>query len=187
MELMQRVMVLAALFLVAGCAATVDDYADKTPKLELPTFFSGELVAHGMVQDRSDNVLRHFSASIRGEWQGNQGILDEQFIFDDGEEQHRCWRLTKEGDSYTGTAGDVIGTAAGRTVGNALNWQYQLLVPVDGTEWTLNINDWMYLIDENNLLNRATMSKFGLEVGQITLSIRKVGETGGPRTPGCSL
>jgi len=46
-------------------------------------------------------------------------------------------------------------------------------VPVDGTTWHLDMDDWMYLVDEATLLNRTAMSKFGVNVGQVTLAFRK--------------
>lgn len=160
-----------------GCSANLDDYEDVKPELDLSQFFNGHLEAYGIVQDFKGKVSRRFTADILGQWQGDQGVLDELFYFADGEEQHRCWRLQKSGKQYSGTAADVVGQAAGEVAGNALNWKYTLQVPVDGKVWQLKLNDWMFLVDENNLINRATMYKFGISVGEITLYIRKVSDT----------
>ena len=56
----------------------------------------------------------------------------------------------------------MVGEASGTTEGNALNWQYVLEIPVNGKVRHIKLNDWLYLVDENNLINRATMSKFGI-------------------------
>ena len=85
----------------------------------------------------------------------------------------RTWKITKDGGRYTGTAGDVVGTAQGEAQGNALRWNYVLALPVDGRTWHLDMDDWMYLIDEKTMLNRTTMSKFGVKVGEVTLAFRK--------------
>jgi hypothetical protein len=133
-------------------------------------------------------VLRRFHADIVGKWEGDRGVLDEHFVFADGELQHRCWRLAKEGSHYSGTAADVVGTATGQVKGNALNWRYTLQVPVGNNEWDIQLNDWMYLVDEENLINRASMSKFGIEVGEITLFIRKAGDVATRElTQGCGI
>lgn len=183
-----RPLLLAIPFILGGCSATLEDYQDDTPKLVLSEFFQGRLEAYGMVQDRSGKVTRRFRAEIRAEWHDQHGILDEQFWFNDGEEQQRCWRLQQQGAHYTGTADDVVGTAAGEVSGNALNWRYQLAIPVDGREWHIDLDDWMYLIDEHNLLNRARMSKLGIDVGEITLYIRKVSAAPGqPFNVNCQL
>jgi len=141
-----------------------------------------------MVQDFRGKVTRRFKADIVGQWQGNHGVLDEHFEFSDGELQSRCWQLTKSGNRYTGQAGDVVGDAVGETSGNALNWKYVLQVPVDGKTWNLKIDDWLYLVDENNLINRSNLYKFGLKVGQITLSIHKIDDQPRqPLSPDCQL
>ena len=110
-----------------------------------------------------------------GRWDGNQGVLDEHFTYSDGKKERRIWRLTKHDDGrYTGTADDVIGTAQGRSAGNAFQWAYTLQLPVDGTVYEVQFDDWMYLVDERVMLNRATMSKFGIRLGEVTLSFQKL-------------
>ena len=101
-------------------------------------------------------------------------VLDEAFTYSDGSTQRRVWRLTRHADGrYTGRADDVVGTAEGRTVGNAFRWQYTLALPVDGRVIEVQFDDWMYLIDERVMLNRATMRKFGVTLGEVTLSFTR--------------
>ena len=108
------------------------------------------------------------------QWKGNEGVLDEAFTYSDGTTQRRIWRLTRHADGrYTGTADDVVGTANGQTRGNAFRWTYTLALPVDGKTYHVDLDDWMYLIDDRVMLNRATMSKFGVRLGEITLSFTK--------------
>jgi hypothetical protein len=183
-----KVMLMALIPFFSACSANLDEYRGVEPELDLSQFFNGELEAYGIVQDFKGKVTRRFRADILGHWQGNHGLLDELFYFDDGEEQHRCWQLTKSGSNYKGTAGDVVGAAEGATSGNALNWAYVLAVPIGDKGWNIRLNEWMYLVDENNLINRARMYKFGLEVGQITLYIRKVSDQAHRElTTGCML
>lgn len=176
MKLPGKVIVMALLPFFSACATHLDEYKKVTPELDLRQFFSGHLEAYGIVQDYKGKVSRRFRADILGQWQGENGVLDELFYFADGEEQHRCWQLQRMGKRYQGMAGDVVGLAEGEVSGNALNWQYTLAVPVNGKNWNIKLNDWMFLVDEQNLINRATMHKFGLQVGEITLYIRKVSD-----------
>jgi hypothetical protein len=37
----------------------------------------------------------------------------------------------------------------------------------------VQFDDWMYLIDERVMLNRATMRKFGVTLGEVTLSFTR--------------
>lgn len=66
-----------------------------------------------------------------------------------------------------------MGEALGEVSGNAFRRGYVLSLPVDGKVYDIRLDDWMYLIDENTMANRAFMTKFGFEVGQITLFFRK--------------
>ena len=165
---------LAALAGLAGCASLdVATYRAEQPTLDLARYFDGTVDGWGMFQDRSGKVVKRFYVRIDARWEGNQGTLDEHFEFSDGTRENRVWKLVKNGDRYTGAAGDVVGTATGSAAGNALSWNYVLAVPVDGRTWHVDMDDWMYLIDDRTMLNRTTMSKFGFKVGEVTLSFRK--------------
>lgn len=163
------------LFTVQGCSSTdISEYADTEPKLDLRTFFDGRLMAYGMVQDFSGKVTRRFKAQIDASWDGEEGILDEVFWFDDGERTTRLWKLQHLGDGkYTGTAGDVVGLAKGQIQGSVFQWEYELIIPYDGDEIQVKLDDWLYMITEDRLLNRTSIRKFGLEVGELTLIIEK--------------
>ncbi len=67
----------------------------------------------------------------------------------------------------------MVGTATGTRAGNALNWRYVLALEVRGRTWNISFDDWMYLLDERTLVNRATMRKFGFRVGEVILFFRK--------------
>jgi hypothetical protein len=142
--------------------------------LDLAQYFNGVIDAHCMFQDRSGKIVKRFTVVMNCQWTGNQGVLDEAFTYSDGSTERRIWRLTREADGrYTGTAGDVIGQAVGQVRGNAFRWNYTLALPVDGTVYHVDLDDWMYLMDERVMLNRATMSKFGVRLGEITLSFTR--------------
>ena len=173
---MRRTLLAAAAALLLGACAgpSVSDYADQKPVLDLKTYFNGELVAHGLFTDRSGSVQRRFVVQMTGTWQGNQGTLDERFTYSDGKTERRVWRLTDEGNGrWSGRADDVLGVAEGRAAGNALNWRYTLKLPVDGAVYEVQFDDWMYLMDERVMLNKAVMSKFGIRLGEVTLAFYK--------------
>ena len=44
---------------------------------------------------------------------------------------------------------------------------------MDGKVYEVQFDDWMYLVDERVMLNRATMRKFGIRLGEVTLSFQK--------------
>jgi hypothetical protein len=166
---------LAAALWLAGCAShRVEDYATQTPTLDLASYLDGDLVAHGIVTDRSGRVTRRFVVDLKGTWTGNDGVLDERFRFSDGQTQRRIWRLAKgPGGRYSGRADDVVGEAQGQAAGNALQWRYTMRLPVDGREFEVQFDDWMFLVDDKVLINRATISKFGIRVGEVTLAFQR--------------
>jgi len=160
---------------LGGCAGpTPADYAAEKPALDLKTYFDGELVAHGLFTDRSGKVARRFVVQLTGRWNDDQGVLDERFTYSDGKTERRVWRLTALGGGrYEGRADDVVGVAQGVAAGNALNWRYTLALPVDGKVVEVQFDDWMFLMDERVMLNKAVMSKFGVRLGEVTLSFYK--------------
>ncbi len=160
---------------LAGCGSIdVARYADETPALDLRAYFDGTIDAHGMFQDRSGEVVKRFTVRIDAHWQGDVGVLDERFVFADGSKQRRVWQIAYLGDGrYEGRADDVIGVATGRAAGNALHWRYVLALPVGERTVEVEFDDWMFLVDERVMLNRSEMRKFGVRLGEVTLSFSK--------------
>ena len=164
-----------AAFLIAGCAGIAPaQYAAEKPVLDLATYFNGTIDGWGMFQKRSGEVVKRFHVVIDARWSGDTGVLDENFRWSDGTTSRRVWTLKRQADGrYLGTADDVIGAAQGEAAGNALRWKYVLALPVDGKTWHVDMDDWMYLIDDRVMLNRTAMSKWGFHVGDVTLSFTK--------------
>lgn len=173
-NLMHWTSALLCVFLLAGCATPgVDTYRNEKPVLDLRSYFNGTVDGWGMVQDRSGTVLRRFHVVIDSAWNGDSGTLDERFDWSDGKKERRVWRIDKNGDRYTGTAADVVGTAAGEAAGNALRWAYVLRLPAEQGGYEVEVDDWMFLVDNDTLLNRSTISKFGIRFGEVTIGFRK--------------
>ena len=175
MRLLKFTIALFFVTLVAACGSVEPvRYANEKPLLDLQQYFNGTLDAQGMFQDRSGAVIKRFSVVIVCSWKGDVGTFDEDFTYSDGTRQKRIWTLHKTGGTtYIGTAADVIGEAEGVVAGNALRWKYVLALPVDGKIVNVNFEDWMYLMDQRVMLNRASVSKFGFHVGDVTLSFNK--------------
>ena len=172
---LKTVLVVVGMILISACSSvTIDRYADNQPQLVAEEFFNGQLRAHGIVKDRSGEVIRYFNASINAYWVDGIGTLDERFVFDDGEQQTRVWKLQPNADgSYVATAGDVIGDGKLKMAGNSLFLDYVLRIPYGDDTIDLRIDDRMYLVSEKVLLNESVMTKWGFKVGQITLVIEK--------------
>ena len=165
----------AAATTLAGCASPqIGDYAAEKPVLDLREYFNGTVDAWGVFTDRSGKVVKRFTVVMACTWTGDEGVLDEAFTYSDGTTQRRIWRLKKLPDGrYTGRADDVVGEASGQARGNAFRWTYTLALPVDGKVIEVQFDDWMYLMSDKVMLNRAEMSKFGFRLGEVTLSFTK--------------
>ena len=161
--------------LLNGCSSTnMKDFENKTPKLNLFEFFKGETVAYGIFEDRFGKLRRQFRVKIKGSVDQNILTLDEKFIYDDGEKATRIWKIEKINENenfvkYQGSAEDVDGLATGSSVGNALNWTYDIYLNMKGSNLKVKFDDWIYKQDNNVAINRAYVSKFGIDIGSVTL------------------
>jgi len=162
---------------IFSCSSSkkIEKYANNTPKFDILKYFSGKSEAYGILQDRSGEVTRRFTVKMTGKVSGNQLVLQEYFIFDDGEKQERIWTVTvKDENNFTAQAGDVIGTAIGKQYGNAMKMKYVLSIPYKGKNMNVSVDDWMYLIDEKSLVNVSEIKKFGFVVAKLTIGFKKL-------------
>lgn len=159
-----------------GCASSPSNerFQDAPRQLVLEEYFLGETSAYGLFEDRFGKVRRQFKVDITGELDGDRLTLTEKFLYDDGERETRIWEIDVLGDGrYRGTAGDVTGLAEGQVSGNAFNWKYKVDLKVGGSVWNVGFNDWMFLMEDDVLLNRAYVTRYGIEIGQVTIAFRK--------------
>ena len=169
----KSISLIIVIFLFTSCSKNTmkpEDFKNKEPRLIIEEYLSGNVKAWGVLQNRSGKVTRQFSADLDGTWDGKQLILKEKFNWDDGEIQNREWTINKIDDNhYEGTAGDVVGKAKGYSYGPAFKFEYVLLVPVKGKEMKITFDDWIFKQDDKVAINRATMTKFGFRVAELTV------------------
>jgi hypothetical protein len=174
---MKILFALLATILLTSCSGNnmkPIDFKNKKPRLIIEDYLSGNVKAWGILQDRSGKVTRQFSADLNGTWDGNKLILNEKFNWDDGEIQKRQWTINKiDEHNYEGTAGDVVGKAKGYSYGPAFKFEYVLLVPIKGKEVKITFDDWIFKQDDRVAINRATMTKFGIKVAELTVMFIK--------------
>ena len=163
-------------FMLTGCSTMqIEDFRESKPHFDLETYFQGKTRAYGSFFDRSGSLKRQFTVEINGYREGGEFVLDEQFLYNDGERQSRQWRIRNLGDGqYEGRAGDVIGVASGVARGQALNWSYKLNLPYGEGTIAVDFDDWMFLQTDQVLVNRATISKWGFKVGEVMLFFQRL-------------
>lgn len=173
-----RFLALAIFLALAACSGrpSLDDPQLSDQALNLEEYFSGSLVARGQFQDVFGTVRRRFDVQIEGEWDGQTLTLVEDFVYEDGSTEQRIWTLEKTGEqTWVGTAPGVIGQASGEERGDTFNWQYTIDLPLgDGETMRFTFDDWMWLLSDGRLLNRAYMERFGITVGEVIITFEKL-------------
>lgn len=169
---------------LGGCMSRKPaDVARTDIEFRLEEYFEGQTRAYGLFEDRFGKVRRQFVVDITGTVGGDLLTLDENFRYADGELDRRVWHIRNLGGGrYEGQASDIVGTAKGEIFGNALNWRYTLDLKVGEGTWRVQFDDWMFLQPDGVLLNRARVSKWGIELGEVTLAFQRL--SGGPETGG---
>lgn len=171
---MRFLSIFLVVLLTACSSANIDQYAENQPQLILEEFFNGKLIAHGVLRNRGGDVIRHFSATINASWQNGIGRLDEHFVFSDGEKQQRIWTLTKQVDgTYLAKANDVIGEHPMSIAGNTLFMRYVLDLPYKDGTLAVSVDDKMFLVTEDRILNESVFYKWGFKVASVQLTIEK--------------
>ncbi|MGB3625058.1 MAG: DUF3833 domain-containing protein [Henriciella sp.] len=174
----KHILALAALATTAvatGCLSnSIESFADADRTLRLEEYFVGESKAYGIFEDRFGKIRRQFDVDITGTLDGNTLTLVEEFDYYDGEQDTRTWTIEILGNGYyRGTANDVPDMAEGRAVGNAFNWTYKVDLKVGDDTWNVGFDDWMYLLQDDVLINRAYVTRYGIRIGEVTITFQK--------------
>lgn len=174
---MSKLLLPLCAMMLAGCSnISAEDNAVGGHPFVLEEFFDGELGAHGVILGRGGRVRRSFNAIMRGEWHEDEGVLKgvltEEFVFDDGELLKRRWEFIRVGEGrFEGTASDVEGLATLEISGNALRMDYALMVPVRDRSLTVQVEDWLWRMEPDIVVNKSTMRKWGFRIGEIITTI----------------
>ena len=151
-----------------------EDFKNTEPEIKIEKYFEGQVKAWGILQDRKGRVTRQFEANMLGKFENNILTLEEDFFWKDGETQRRVWKIKKiDEHNYIGTAPDVVGEAKGVSYGSAFKFEYNLMIPFKGKNIKIRFDDWIFKQDEKVAINRATLTKFGFKVGELTVFFEK--------------
>ncbi len=163
--------------LLTGCSSMqLDDFNNTSPAFVPQEYFNGPLKAYGLVKDRNGKIIRTFKGDLVGSWDKNGvGTLDEHFIYNDGEKLHRTWTMKPDGDKkFIATAGDIVGDAQMEARGNTVMIDYTMRIPYGKGTLDIDVRDWLHLQDDGVIINHSKMKKFGFEVGELVITIRKL-------------
>jgi hypothetical protein len=178
MKNIKIILLITCLFLITSCSIQNSmkpkDFINTEPSMTIENYFDGPVKAWGLLQDRKGKVTRQFKADMFGSFDGSILTLKEDFYWTDGEKQNRTWKIKKiDANTYEGTASDVVGIAKGFQYGSAFKFEYNLMVPFKGKNIKVSFDDWIFKQDEEVAINRATLTKFGFKVGELTVFFKK--------------
>ena len=174
----KSILLIISLLLITNCSSNnamkPQDFSNTKPEITIEEYFKGNVKAWGLLQDRKGKVTRQFKADMFGSFEDNILTLKEDFYWTDGEQQQRIWKIKKlDNNHYEGSAPDVVGVAKGFQYGSAFKFEYDLMVPFKGREIKVSFDDWIFKQDEDVAINRATLTKFGFKVGELTVFFKK--------------
>lgn len=150
------------------------DYAALAP-FDLRHHLNGPIQCEGVIYGPTGRVTSRFVAQMQGEWDGNRGVLREEFTYDTGAKQAREWQLTIGNDGkIRARADDVMGIGHGEVAGGALQLRYNLRLPASAGGHVLAVNDWLYVTPNGTLINRSQMRKFGIKVAELVATMRPI-------------
>jgi hypothetical protein len=147
------------------------DLAAGSPRrFELTEFLAGRTRAWGVFEDRFGRLRRRFDVDMHGRWEGETFVLDEQFTYDTGETEARTWRVKVASDGrFTATCPDCIGEARGTCTDDVIRMRYRFRLKLGAREIAVDFDDRLYRMGPTLAVNRARMSKWGVELGALSL------------------
>ncbi len=158
--------------------------AEPGPLFELTAFLEGRTRAWGVFEDRSGRVRQRLSVEMHGQWQNGVFILDERFEYGDGSTEVRAWRVVPTGAGrFRATCDDCVGEAIGACDTNSVRMSYRFRLKLENREIVVTFDDRIYRMGDTIAVNRATMSKWGVKLGELSLFFQRVpDETSGTAT-----
>ena len=164
------------LLFLTGCGGmSPADFKDEPLRLVPEVYFEGKSRGVGVFFDRFGVLQTSFVVDVEGAFSDDVLTLTEKLAYKNGETLDRVYIIKKVSDNrYIGTTPDVQGDIVIEVYGNTMKWTYDLNQKIKDSIVLLHFNDWMHLQPDGIILNRAYASKFGIRVGEVFMSIRKL-------------
>lgn len=158
---------------IGFAAQSASEFAGKGPAFDPRRHLSGPIQCEGVVYGPFGRVASRFVADMQGTWDGNIGTLAEDFRYDSGLEQTRCWTLHLGNDGgIRALAPDVVGEAVGSAVGPSVMLRYRIRLAPSAGGHVLDVTDWMYLMENGTIMNRSQFFKWGFKVAELVATMR---------------
>lgn len=159
--------------ILSGCASLPEFTAPMDPKrLILEDALVGQTLGEGVFVNSLTGAKTTFSVVINGNWDGKVLTLVEDFTFGDGSKDRKTWHITKtDAGRYLGSREDVLGRAEVRQDGQAVRLDYYVTLRTGFGGINVRFRDLLYLQDDRTIANKAVVSKFGLRIGRVEITM----------------
>jgi hypothetical protein len=148
--------------------------ACERPPLAITSFFAGATVAHGVFEDRFGRPRRRFTAQLFGQWDKETFVLDETLHYSDGQVERRVWRVLPGLDGrFSATSSDCIGSATGEHSADGWRMRYHFRLRIGQRSLVVGFDDRVYRAGPSAILNRATVHKLGIHLGDVLVVYEK--------------
>lgn len=145
---------------LAPKAAPQLDYLDGATKMDIKKFFNGDLEGFAIKQDSNGKITSTLTTKINGKWDDNKGVIQQNFLYNDGTKDSRTWLVTVDSDGTFDAVGhDVAVPAKGKQSGNAAQSLYSLTLGSKTGKEEVNFEERMYLVDEKSMIMIVNFDK----------------------------
>ncbi len=149
------------------------EFEGKGPVFDLRQHLNGPIQCEGVIYGPNGRVASRFVADMNGSWDGNVGTLSEDFRYDSGLTQARCWTLNLGNDSgIRAQADDIVGAGTGVVTGPSVMLRYRIRLAPSVGGHVLDVTDWMYLMENGTIMNRSQFYKWGIKVAELVATMR---------------
>ena len=155
-------------------------------RFELTSFLAGKTRAWGIFEDRFGRLRQRFDIEMVGTWQDTKFRLNEQFRYEDGRVEFRTWWVTPgTAGAFRAECDDCVGGARGACTNDMVHMSYAFRLKLPSRSLVVDFDDRLYRISETTAVNRVTMRKWGVKLGELSLFFTREdrhGGTGGPKS-----
>jgi Protein of unknown function (DUF3833) len=148
---------------------------------DITHILGGRTVAHGIFEDRFGRMRRRFTATMDGQWAGDIFVLSEVFIYDDGERETRTWKIAPGArGEFQASADECIGVAHGIYDKHSWTLRYHFRLRMRSRTLAVSCDDRVYRMTDGLSLNRVTIRKWGIKIGEVTIMFARQPDSAAP-------
>ncbi len=143
-------------------------------KLDFERFFNGKVIAEGNLLLRfPKRSIKKLYVTFQGSFKNNILNLSEHY-YEDGKKTLRNWKFKKINQTlFHGSEKNVKGKIIVNIDGNILEMVYLFKIVFWRFSTTVQIKDYMYLVNKNEIINTTYVTKFGINLAKVVLLYKK--------------